>query len=155
MSTLLRKDVPAACKWDPSHIYATQEDWEKDFEWIKEQTGKLTAMAGTLSQGREQVLAALNLYAEVGEHISRLYTYAGTNLNSDNGDAFYQGLGARAMSLYSQFAAAAAGTCYNYQRFSNSDVRISTVAFVGNNRVDVGWVAFCEGMKIGLDFIIF
>ena len=41
MSTLLRKDVPAACKWDPSHIYATQEDWEKDFEWIKENPGKL------------------------------------------------------------------------------------------------------------------
>ena len=108
MSTLLRKDIPAARKWDPSHIYATQEEWEKDFEWIKEQTGKLAAMAGTLSQGRDQVLAALKLYAEVGEHISRLYTNASTNLNSDNGDAFYQGLGARAMSLYSQFAAAAA-----------------------------------------------
>lgn len=108
MSTLLRKDVPAACKWDPSHIYATQEDWEKDFEWIRENTGKLAAMAGTLSKGREQVLNALNLYAEVGEHISRLYTYASTNLNSDNGDAFYQGLGARAMSLYAQFTAAAA-----------------------------------------------
>lgn len=108
MSTLLRKDVPAQCKWDPSHIYATAEDWEKDFQWIQENTGKLAAMAGTLGQGREQVLAALGLYAKVGEHISRLYTYASTNLNSDNSDAFYQGLSARAMSLYAQFGAAAA-----------------------------------------------
>ena len=29
MSEMLqRKDIPAELKWDPSHIYATQEDWE-------------------------------------------------------------------------------------------------------------------------------
>ncbi|MBQ7867472.1 MAG: oligoendopeptidase F [Clostridia bacterium] len=106
--TMLRKDIPAEYKWDPSHIYATQEDWEKDFEWIKENVAKLASYAGTLAQGREQVLAVLGLYAEVGEHLSRLYSYASTNLNSDNSDPFYQGVSARAMSLYAQFAAAVA-----------------------------------------------
>ena len=109
MSQLLqRKDVPAERKWDPSHIYATQEAWEKDFEWIKENIAKIGAFAGTLSQGRDQVLAALRLYAETGEHMARLYSYASTNLNSDNSDAFYQGVSARAMSLYAQFMTAAA-----------------------------------------------
>ena len=106
--TMLRKDIPAEYKWDPSHIYATQEDWEKDFEWIKENVAKLASYAGTLAQGREQVLTVLGLYAEVGEHLSRLYSYASTNLNSDNSDPFYQGVSARAMSLYAQFAAAVA-----------------------------------------------
>ena len=33
---LLRKDVPAQAKWQTSHVYASQEDWEKDFQWIQE-----------------------------------------------------------------------------------------------------------------------
>ena len=106
--TLLRKDIPAEYKWDPSHIYAAQEDWEKDFLWIQENTKKLAECAGTLAQSRENVLSALKLYAETGEHLSRLYSYASTCLNSDNSDGFYQGVAARASSLYAQFMTATA-----------------------------------------------
>ena len=106
--TLLRKDIPEASKWAPEHIYASQEEWEKDFEWIKENVGKLSACAGTLHQGREKVLEALRLYAETGEHFSRLYTYASVSLNQDNSDPFYQGVAARAGNLYAQLSAAAA-----------------------------------------------
>ena len=106
--TLLRKDIPAEYKWDPSHIYAVQEDWEKDFLWVQENTKKLAECAGTLAQSRENVLSALTLYAETGEHLSRLYSYASTCLNSDNSDGFYQGVAARASSLYAQFMAASA-----------------------------------------------
>ena len=27
----LRKDLPESVKWQPSHIYASQEKWEEDF----------------------------------------------------------------------------------------------------------------------------
>lgn len=105
---LLLKDVPEACRWAPEHIYASQEAWEKDFEWIRENIAKLSACAGTLANGREAVLDALRLYLHTSEHFARLYTYAGINLNTDNSDAFYQGIASRASSLYAQFAAAAA-----------------------------------------------
>ncbi|MDD6142706.1 MAG: oligoendopeptidase F [bacterium] len=105
---LLRKDIPEQYKWDPTHLYATQEAWEADFEWAKEQMGKLAGYAGKLNQGRDTVLEALKLYADVGEHFSRLYTYAGISLNSDNSDSFYQGVMARVSSLYAQLMASAA-----------------------------------------------
>lgn len=105
---LLRKDVPEVCRWAPEHIYASQEAWEKDFEWIRENIAKLSDCAGTLANGREAVLDALRLYLHTSEHFARLYTYAGINLNTDNSDAFYQGIASRASSLYAQFAAAAA-----------------------------------------------
>ncbi|MBR2942286.1 MAG: hypothetical protein IKB82_02700, partial [Clostridia bacterium] len=63
MSQLLRKDIPLHQQWDPSHIYAAQEDWEKDFAWIRESSAKLAEYAGTLKNGRETVLGALDLYA--------------------------------------------------------------------------------------------
>ena len=105
---LLRKDVPLKDQWDPSHIYAAQEDWEKDFAWIKENSAKLAAYAGTLKNGRDTVLEALKLYAQVSEHMARLYLYAMVSLNSDNSDSFYQGVSARAGSLYAEFSAAVA-----------------------------------------------
>ena len=91
-----RKDVPDGSLWKPEHIYKTQEDWEADFAYVKENAAKLAECAGTLKDGCAAVLNALRIYAEAGEHLSRLYTYAATNLNSDNSDSFYQGLIARA-----------------------------------------------------------
>ena len=104
---LLRKDIPENLKWAPEHIYASEEHWESDFAWIKERVAELAACAGTLANGREAALHALKLCNETSEHFSRLYSYAAVRLNVDNGDAFYQGVMARASSLYAQFAAAA------------------------------------------------
>ena len=104
----LRKDISEQYKWQPQHIYATQEKWEEDFAFIKENAQKLGELKGTFAQGRDAVLAALRLYAETAEHLSRLYSYASCNLNVDNGDSFYQGVAARAGALASQFYANAA-----------------------------------------------
>lgn len=105
---LLRKDVPAQAQWQTSHIYASQEEWEKDFQWIQEKAKKLAAYAGTLKNGKDTVLSLLKTYAEANEHLSRLYTYASCNLNVDNGDSFYQGVMARTQTLYAQYSAAVA-----------------------------------------------
>ena len=105
---LLRKDVPAQAKWQTSHVYASQEDWEKDFQWIQEKAKELAAYAGTLKNGKDTVLSLLKTYAEANEHLSRLYSYASCNLNVDNGDSFYQGVMARTQSLYAQYSAAVA-----------------------------------------------
>ena len=105
---LLRKDVPAQAKWQTSHVYASQEDWEKDFQWIQGKAKELAAYAGTLKNGKDTVLSLLKTYAESSEHLSRLYTYASCNLNVDNGDSFQQGVMARAQSLYAQYSAAVA-----------------------------------------------
>ena len=105
---LLRKDVPAQAKWQTSHVYASQEDWEKDFQWIQEKAKELAAYAGTLKNGKDTVLSLLKTYAESSEHLSRLYTYASCNLNVDNGDSFQQGVMARTQTLYAQYSAAVA-----------------------------------------------
>lgn len=105
---LLRKDVPAQAQWQTSHIYASQEEWEKDFQWIQEKARELAAYAGTLKNGKDTVLSLLKTYAESSEHLSRLYTYASCNLNVDNGDSFNQGVMARTQTLYAQYSAAVA-----------------------------------------------
>lgn len=103
-----RKDVPDGYLWKPEHIYKTHEDWEADFAYVKGNAAKLAECAGTLKEGCAAVLNALRMYAETDEHLSCLYIYASTNLNSDNSDSFYQGLIARAQNLATQFYAASA-----------------------------------------------
>lgn len=105
---LLRKDIPAQAQWQTSHIYASQEEWEKDFQWIQEKARELASYAGTLKNGKDVVLSLLKTYAESSEHLSRLYTYASCNLNVDNGDSFNQGVMARTQTLYAQYSAAVA-----------------------------------------------
>ena len=105
---LLRKDVPAQAQWQTSHIYASQEEWEKDFQWVQEKARELASYAGTLKNGKDVVLSLLKTYAESSEHLSRLYTYASCNLNVDNGDSFNQSVMARTQTLYAQYSAAVA-----------------------------------------------
>lgn len=100
-----RNEVPDGCLWKPEHIYKTQEDWEADFAFIKENTAKLAEYAGTLHEGCATVLNALRLANETDEHLSRLYTYAHINLDANGADPFFQALDARAKSLAAQFYA--------------------------------------------------
>ena len=105
---LSRQEVPQSCRWKPEHIYAKQQDWETDYAFVLESAKKLSACTGTLSQGRDAVLSALQLYAQTAEHFSRLYTYATICLNADNSDTAFQALAARAQSLGAQVSAACA-----------------------------------------------
>ena len=54
-----------------------------------------------------------------------------------------------------EFAGAGAGGGNDDERPGGFDVRIGTVAFVGNNSGNIGGVAFGEGVEVGFDFVIF
>ena len=108
MENAVRMGIPAQYKWDASHIYPSQEDWEKDYQQIEEWSRELAAFAGTMKEGKETVLKALRLLSLASEHLSRLFSYAETRLNSDNSDSLCQALEGRAISLATRFSAAGA-----------------------------------------------
>ena len=90
---LLRKDVPAQAQWQTSHIYASQEEWEKDFQWVQEKAKELAAYAGTLKNGKDTVLSLLKTYADIRIVNLDLLTYAGRpeNLPEDPRHVFARG----------------------------------------------------------------
>lgn len=103
-----RADLPENVKWKPEHIYPSLQEWEADYAWIDSRLPQLTELTEQLKEGREKVLAALRLEAELGEHFVRLYSYATCVLNVDNSVAESQSLMLRTESLYTRFNAAAA-----------------------------------------------
>ena len=102
-----REELPESAKWRPEHIYATLADWEADFTWAGEQIPALEAAIDHLKEGKEAVLAALKLEAEIGERLSRMVTYCTCMLNTDNGVPENQALMLRMEGLYTRISAAA------------------------------------------------
>jgi len=82
--TRARADVPVDDTWDLGAIYADQQAWEQDLERIRTDLPRLTAFQGTLAHGAATLLAALRLEEEIGERLTRAYSWAGLKKDEDN-----------------------------------------------------------------------
>lgn len=102
---LTRATVDPKYTWDLTRIYPSDEAWESAFAEVKAQGDALAAMAGTLGDGKEAVLAALRKENELEQKISCIYTYAMMKMNEDSTVGKYQAMLGRAASLASEVMA--------------------------------------------------
>lgn len=102
---LTRATVDPKYTWDLTRIYPSDEAWESAFAEVKAQGDALAAMAGTLGDGKEAVLAALCKENELDQKISCIYTYAMMKMNEDSTVGKYQAMLGRAASLASEVMA--------------------------------------------------
>ena len=94
-----RSELAEADKWDLGAIYATDEDWEKDFKKVKELTEQLKGFEGKLKESGADLLAGLKLIDQISEILGRVFVYAKMKLDEDNTNSIYQALTDRAYSL--------------------------------------------------------
>lgn len=99
-----RKDIEEKLTWDLEDIFSTDEEWEKEYTLVKEKIGEAKNYIEILQESANQLLKVLKFQMEVSERLGKLYTYAHMRYDQDTGNSFYQGLNARAQSLYAQFA---------------------------------------------------
>ncbi|MBQ7885331.1 MAG: oligoendopeptidase F [Clostridia bacterium] len=105
---LTRGTVDPKYTWDLSRIYESDEAWERAFEKAKALGDEIAAMAGTMKDGRQAVLAALKLNNELEQSLSCIYTYAMMKQHEDTTVGRYQAMLGRAGSLLSEAMAKAA-----------------------------------------------
>ena len=105
---LTRGTVDPKSTWDLSRIYESDEAWERAFEKAKALGDEIAAMAGTMKDGRQAVLAALKLNNELEQSLSCIYTYAMMKQHEDTTVGRYQAMLGRAGSLLSEAMAKAA-----------------------------------------------
>jgi oligoendopeptidase F len=84
MELRARTDVPVDDTWDLTAIYPTVEEWERAIDSVRADLPKLTAFQGTLAQGPQQLLDAVQVEESIGERLSRVYSYAGLKKDEDN-----------------------------------------------------------------------
>ncbi|MGL4523176.1 MAG: oligoendopeptidase F [Bacilli bacterium] len=99
-----RSEVKVEDTWRLEDIFATDEDWQKQYETVASIIVQLSNGQGTLGNSAMTLLTVLKKRDEIYESIGKLYTYAHMRSDQDASNAFYQGMNSKARTLYSQAA---------------------------------------------------
>lgn len=97
-----REEIEEKYKWDVSHIYKTDSEWEKDFEWVEHQIPGYAKFQGTLENSTNDLLNCLKFNDEIGIKLDRLSLYAMLSKDSDMKNQNSQAIYDRIQSLYAK-----------------------------------------------------
>ncbi|MBO8178108.1 MAG: oligoendopeptidase F [Bacillus sp. (in: Bacteria)] len=101
-----RHEVPEDLTWRLEDIFASDEEWEKEYQSVANEIQKAEQFKGTLIESAERLLEALQYQDKISERTGKLYVYAHMRYDQDTTNTFYQGLDDRAKYLYSQLSSA-------------------------------------------------
>ena len=92
-----RSEIEDRYKWDLTHIFASDEAWEKAYDETMAEAQAAAALDGHVAEDPKKAVAAVyRLY----ERISPVYSYAFLRKETDNTDAAAQALKDKAVRLY-------------------------------------------------------
>ena len=92
-----RSEIEDQYKWDLTHIYASDEAWEKDYEAVTAEVGTLSIFDGHVAENPKKAIITVN---ETVEKIMPIYEYAFLRKETDNTDSTAQALKDKATRLY-------------------------------------------------------
>ena len=96
----MRSQVKKEDTWAIEDMYATVEDWEKDFAAAKKVAEEAAEYAGRLGESAQALYDWSALTEKLDCMLSEIYGYASRVKDQDTADAAGQTLSARAMGLY-------------------------------------------------------
>ena len=102
LPTLTREQIEEKYKWNLRDIYITDEEWEKNFEWIENAIENYNNFRERLKESPEVLLSCFQFDDEIGIKLERLYLYAMLNKDSDMRIPIYQSMDSRVKTLYSR-----------------------------------------------------
>lgn len=101
-SAPVRENVEEKYKWDLTHIYKSNEEWETDFKWIEERLQKYKKFAGKLGNNPDSLLNCLKFDDSIGIKLEQLHLYAMLSKDIDMTVNTYQAMEDRIKSLISK-----------------------------------------------------
>jgi oligoendopeptidase F len=103
-----RDEVEPGRRWDLSALFREPSAWESEAAHVGQLLERLAACSGTLGDGADALAAALELHAELGVAIDRVYVFACLKRDEDTRDTAAQALADRATQLAVRVEEAAA-----------------------------------------------
>jgi oligoendopeptidase F len=101
LQTLKKRDeIPVDFTWNLESIFPTNDDWDRHYQALQQRLPELEALAGTLAQSGQALLAVLQKRDEIYKELESLYVYASMRKDEDTTNSTYQGMADRAMQLY-------------------------------------------------------
>ena len=102
-----RSDIPLEYTWNLESIYATNDDWESDFQRLQQRVPTLEALQGTLDQSGQSLWLVLQKHDELFELLEHLFVYASMRKDEDTTNSLYLGMTDRVGQLYVRLLTAA------------------------------------------------
>ena len=100
-----RDEIDKQFKWNIEDMYASQEDWEKDFAEAETMSEEFTSFSGRAGESSETLLGALRTRDALWLKAERVYVYAQMKSDEDNRVSLYQELSRRAQALFARISA--------------------------------------------------
>ncbi|MGE5557856.1 MAG: oligoendopeptidase F [Bacillota bacterium] len=94
-----REETPEEYKWRLDHIYASLDNWEKDFQKVKKMLPVLASFRGRLHESPQMLRSCLDLNSDAGRLVEKIYVFARMHRDEDNTVDRYQALTDRAQVL--------------------------------------------------------
>jgi len=86
-----RSDVPKEYQWAIEDLYASDEDWKKDLDRIKDMLTQIEAFQGKLGENADSLLGFLKLQDDITVLLDRFANYALRKADEDTKNTTYQG----------------------------------------------------------------
>ncbi len=103
-----RNEIAVDDTWKLDDIFASDEEWEKEFQEARALIPGVKEYAGKLHESAEILYKALSLQDQLLQRLGKLYAYSHMRYDQDTTNSFYQGLDDRMKNLYSQAGSALA-----------------------------------------------
>jgi len=96
---LERSQIEEKYKWDLSDIYQTEEEWEEDFNWIKQNLSQYKKYAGKLSSSSAVLLKCLKFDDALDNKLNWIRMYSDMHKDVDMKSEKYQKMYSRYVCL--------------------------------------------------------
>ena len=98
-----RNEIEEKYKWDLSSIYKSDEEFEKDYDTLKEEIKTIEKHKGNILKSADNLYEFLKAYFGLSRRLEKLYVYAHLNHDSDTTLDKYQVLYGKVTNLYQKF----------------------------------------------------
>ncbi len=99
-----RSEIDNRYKWDLTHLFTSEEDWQKAKKELIAELPKIESFKGTLTKSSAQLLACLDFNTEFSKKAALLYTYANMHFDLDTRDMRYSGMVKELQQFFSDFS---------------------------------------------------
>lgn len=102
-----RSEVAKEYTWNLESIYATDTEWQRDYQALSERIPELEALKGKLAESGKALFEVLQARDAIFEQVEKLYVYASMRKDEDTTNSIYQGMYDQSMQLYVRAGTAA------------------------------------------------
>lgn len=103
-----RSTIDRKYRWNEESVFATRDDWRREFNAVAEAIPRLQSFAGRLSEGADTLSSFFAFRDDIGSRVETLHFYAFMSATVDTGDEEAQSINGQSGSLIGKYRAAVA-----------------------------------------------